>query len=71
MNMHTTVCVISDPQRSAKVNAHLLSCYFHAADKPITLCHNYVSWFDDGKVTDVAIVEPQNENCQNDICRLN
>ena len=32
-------------------------------DEPITCCDSYISQFDDGKETDVAIVELQNENC--------
>lgn len=37
-------------------------------DEPITCCNGYVSRFDDGKETYIAIVimEPQNRNCHSD-----
>ena len=44
----------------------LASDWLNCFDESITCCDSYVSRFDGGKETDVAIVEPQNEHCQND-----
>ena len=44
----------------------LASDWLDCFDEPITCCDSKVSWFDDEKETDIAIMEPLNENCHSD-----